>query len=122
MTQLPLSVTIITLNEEANIERALASVRWAADVVVVDSGSTDKTRELAEKMGARVFTNPWKGYGQQKNFAQAQTLQEWVLNIDADEEVSTELQSEIESILNSPTPHSGYQIPRKTFYLGQWIR
>ncbi|MGE0614816.1 MAG: glycosyltransferase family 2 protein [Bacteriovoracia bacterium] len=131
----PISVTIITLNEEKDLPRALASAAWADEIVVIDSGSTDRTVELAKAAGARVIHNPWPGYGKQKNFAQAQAKHDWVLNIDADEEITPELRREIESVLDvgnrndvgtgtKPSPHSinGYLIPRKTFYLGRWIR
>jgi hypothetical protein len=120
----PLSVTLISLNEEANIARALESVRWADDVVVIDSGSTDRTVAIAESLGARVVRNPWPGYGQQKNFAQAQARHDWVLNLDADEVVSGELAAEIRSALAQASADGtrGFAIPRRTFYLGRWIR
>src|SRR6185312_144954 len=86
-----ISVTIITLNEEKNLPRAIQSVPWANEVLVVDCGSTDKTVEIARGLGAKVIQNPWPGYGQQKNFAQNRVAHDWVLNIDADEEVSPEL-------------------------------
>jgi len=120
------AVTIITLNEEKNIARAIQSVRWAQDVLVVDSGSTDRTVEIARALGVRVVHNPWPGYGKQKNFAQENALHDWVLNIDADEEVSEALQKEIVSTLKSATHASpqpvAFAFPRKTFYLGRWIR
>jgi glycosyltransferase involved in cell wall biosynthesis len=126
MAQIPaVSVTIITLNEEANLPRTLESVKWANEVVVVDSGSTDRTVEIAKRFGAKVLHNNWKGYGQQKNFAQDQTSHHWILNIDADEVVSPELAKEIQSaIAQSEQNHgpSGFYFPRKTFYLGRWIK
>lgn len=129
MTRLPLSVTFIALNEAEKIGRAIQSVNWAEDVVVVDSGSTDDTCQIAQNLGARVIQNPWKGYGQQKNFAQGMARFDWVLNLDADEEVSPELRSEIERALEEqktnperPDKPKGYLIPRKTFYLGRWIQ
>lgn len=120
----PLSVTLISLNEEANIARALESVRWADDWVVIDSGSTDRTVAIAEAMGARVVRNPWPGYGQQKNFAQAQARHDWVLNLDADEVVSPELAAEIRGALARAADDGtrGFAIPRRTLYLGRWIR
>jgi glycosyltransferase involved in cell wall biosynthesis len=124
-----LSVTILSQNEEKNIARAVSSVIGLADeVLVVDSGSTDRTRELAERAGARVLTHDWQGYGQQKNFAQQQAQHDWVLNIDADEEVSPalarELQETLEKIATDPAfaDVAGMSFPRKTFYLGHWIR
>ena len=125
MARVPVSVTIITLNEEKNLARALNSVSWAEEILVVDSGSTDSTVETARRMGARVLSNPWFGYGKQKNFAQANAANDWVLNIDADEELSPALSSEIRQALeNAGNPGSGvagYRFPRKTFYLGRWI-
>lgn len=119
-------MTIITLNEESNIERAIQSVKWAEDIVVIDSGSTDRTVELAKRQGARVIHNPWPGYGQQKNFAQNQARHDWVLNLDADEEVPAALRTEIERTLSENEaggrPVRGYFLPRKTFYLGRWIQ
>ena len=126
MSKPSISVTLITLNEEQNIVRALKSVAWADDVVVVDSGSTDRTLELAQAQGARVFKNTWKGYGQQKNFAQAQARHDWVLNIDADEEVPKALAEEIQKSVSAaeaqPGAVYGFFVPRLTWYLGRWIR
>ena len=126
MQRPPLSVTIITLNEQSNLARALQSVRWTDEVVVIDSGSTDRTIEIAKAFGARVIQNPWPGYGQQKNFAQAQATHDWILNLDADEEVPAELALEIQQRLNDVgegrSKAVGFSFPRKTYYLGQWIR
>lgn len=122
------SVTIITLNEEENLRRAIESVRWAEEIVVVDAGSTDGTRELAGELGAKVFQNSWEGYGQQKNFAQRQASHDWILSLDADETVSPELAHEIQEALTATTPgHEqentlGFSLPRRTYYLGQWVR
>ena len=122
----PLTVTLITLNEEQNLPRALASVAWADEVVVVDSGSTDRTVDVARQAGAKVFHNPWPGYGKQKNFAQDRASHRWVLNLDADEEVSPGLRREIGGILERAAAgqlsEKGFYLPRKTFYLGRWIR
>lgn len=120
-----ITATIITLNEEANLPRALKSLEgWVSEIVVVDSGSTDRTREIAEKSGAKFFTNPWPGYGKQKNFAQEKASYDWVLNLDADEAVSPELAREI--LARIPLAETqgvvGFRMPRKTFYLGRWIR
>jgi glycosyltransferase involved in cell wall biosynthesis len=121
----PLSVTIITLNEERNLARALKSVAWADDVVVIDSGSTDKTVEVARQHGARVIHNPWPGYGKQKNFAQESAKHDWVLNIDADEAVPESLREEIrvelEQVSEGKSQAKGFFFPRKTYYLGRWI-
>jgi glycosyltransferase involved in cell wall biosynthesis len=126
MPRPPVSVTLITLNEEKNLPRALASVRWADEVVVVDSGSTDRTVEIARQAGAKVIHNPWPGYGKQKNFAQQHASHDWVLNIDGDEEVSPELaaevQAELEAVGSGAVRAQGFYFPRKTYYLGRWIR
>jgi glycosyltransferase involved in cell wall biosynthesis len=126
MTRPSLSVTIITLNEEANLPHAIKSVEWAKEVIVIDSGSTDKTVEIAKKLGARVIHNPWPGYGQQKNFAQKQASCDWILNIDADEvvppELALEIQNAITQVDNKKTEAWGFYFPRKTYYLGRWIQ
>jgi len=128
MAKLPISVTLITLNEESSIARAIQSVHdWAEEVLLVDCGSTDRTTQIAQDMGARVIYNPWPGYGKQKNFAQDQAKNDWILNIDADEEVSSELKNEIfeKFTLWSETPSTlpnAVAFPRRTFYLGRWIK
>lgn len=125
MPRPPLSVTIISLNEEGNIARAIESVRgFAQEVLVVDAGSTDHTTEIARHLGAKIITNPWRGYGQQKNFAQSQAAHDWVLNLDADEEVSPELAIEIQQTLERDESGNtlGYSVPRLSKYLGKWIR
>jgi glycosyltransferase involved in cell wall biosynthesis len=111
------------LNEERNLPRTLNALRWAQDVLVLDCGSQDRTCEIARSLGARVEHQDWLGYGAQKNRAQALARFDWVLNIDADEVVTPELESEIRSILDRiPDPRDGFEIARKTFYLGRWIR
>lgn len=117
-----ISATIIALNEERDLPRCLESLRFADEIVLVDSGSTDRTVEIAKQMGAKVVIEPWHGYGAQKNFAQSQTSSEWVLNVDADEVITPELRAEILAEISSANPASGYAIARKTFYLGRWIR
>jgi glycosyltransferase involved in cell wall biosynthesis len=122
MARLPLSVTIICKNEEDKIRDALRSVQFADEVVVVDSGSTDRTLEIAREEGARVLVHEWQGYGQQKNYAQDQTRHLWVLNIDADERVSPELKARVEELLQGEPPADGFEFPRKNFYGNRWIR
>lgn len=126
MARPPVSVTIITLNEEDKLPRAIESVRWAEEVLVIDSGSTDRTIEIARGLGAKVTENPWPGYGKQKNFAQDHAQHDWVLNIDADEvvppELAQELQSRLEQVGNGELQADGFSVPRKTFYLGKWIQ
>jgi glycosyltransferase involved in cell wall biosynthesis len=120
-----LSVCIITLNEEANIVRTLESVRGIADeIIVVDSGSTDATAALAQARGARVFSEPWKGFARQKNSALAKATCDWILSLDADEEVSPELAASIKNLLTSSQepPYAGYKMNRRNIYLKRWLK
>ncbi|MDR1941654.1 MAG: glycosyltransferase family 2 protein [Endomicrobium sp.] len=117
-----LSVFIITKNEEANIETCLKSVQHMADeIIVVDSGSTDKTLEIAEKYGAVVYTQNFTSFTEQKNFALSKATGKWVLNLDADEALSPALQEEIKAIINS-TDKSGFWIPVNNEFLGREMR
>ena len=118
------SATIITLNEEENIREAVASVAWADEVIVVDSGSTDKTCEIAEAAGARVIRNDWLGFSRQKQFAAEQAEHEWIFSLDADERVSPELNNSIAALreLSDNQRVDGYRIARRSFYLGRWIK
>jgi glycosyltransferase involved in cell wall biosynthesis len=121
-----LSVCIITMNEEANIARTLGSVKSLADeIIVVDSGSTDRTTAIAKSHGARVFAEPWKGFAAQKNSCLAKARYDWILSLDADEEVSPELAASIQELLKSGqgTPQfGGYRMARRNLYLNRWIR
>jgi glycosyltransferase involved in cell wall biosynthesis len=119
-----ISATIITLNEASNIKAACESVAWADEIVVVDSNSTDATRELAKACGARVITNEWPGFGAQKQFAVEQATHEWIFSLDADERVSDELRRSIDSLRRKPAAElaDGYEIARRTFYQQRWIR
>ena len=116
------SATVITLNEARNIGPCLESLKWASERIVVDSGSTDGTPELARAAGATVITREWPGYSAQKDFAASQAAHDWILSIDADERVTPELAAEIQRTLERPAEHVGYRIPRITFHLGRWIR
>ncbi len=142
------TATIITLNEEDRIAETIASLSCCDEVVVVDSGSTDRTREIARSRGARVIEHAWQGYSKQKNFAAEQARNDWILSIDADERLSIELADEIVSwkkplppgeaaaeagegsgFGESCDPHPtlsqrerAYSMPRRVFYLGAWIR
>lgn len=124
--KLPLSVTIITLNEEKNLARCLESVSGlASEIIVVDSNSTDKTGEIAKKYEAVFIQNPWPGFGAQKNFAQAKTTQPWILNLDADEALSPALIKELRDFLSNESVSSrfgGGSFPRLSFHLGRYIR
>ncbi len=118
-----ISVTIITFNEESNIKAACESVAWADEIVVVDSNSTDATREIAESCGARVITNDWPGFGAQKQFAVNRAENDWILSLDADERVSDQLRASIETLSKHPkTEIDGYVVARRTYYQGRWIR
>ncbi len=121
MQKLPLSLTVITKNEEKNIERCLRSVPFASEIIVVDSDSTDQTRELAQKLGAKVLVEAWKGFGPQKQFAVEKAQYDWVLSLDADEALSPELSEEILSRFSSLDEKTAYQLPRRSFHLGRWI-
>jgi len=122
MDCLSLSVVIITSNEEANLARTLASVTWADEIIVVDSGSTDRTREVAESFHARFFVESWKGFAAQKNSALERATGDWVLSLDADEEVEPALADEIRTLLAANPSVAGFWIPRKNFFLGRWIK
>jgi glycosyltransferase involved in cell wall biosynthesis len=121
---LPLSVPIVTKNEEKNLPRCLASVAdIAAEIIVMDSGSTDATTRLAAAAGARVVHQEWRGYRDQKAAALALCTQPWVLALDADEELSPALRDEIRQFLGSTDADrfDGASFPRKVFFLGRWI-
>ena len=117
-----LSAVIITHNEERNIERCLKSVSFCDEIIVVDSESTDRTRELAHALATKVITHPWKGYTQQKNYAVSLASGQWILSVDADEEVSAKLREEIQQLLHAGTAFAAFSIPRKTMQFGRWIR
>lgn len=119
---MPLSIVIITYNEELNIRRCLESVTDLADeIVVVDSGSLDGTVEICRSMGAKVITQPFLGYIEQKNFATAQATHDWVLSLDADEALTPELLASIRKTMENPTA-DGYTMNRLTNYCGKWVR
>ena len=123
-SRLPLSVAVITLNEEEHLPRCLASVRGlASEIVVVDSGSTDRTAEIARESGAVFLSEPWPGHVAQKNKALSACSQPFVLSLDADEEVSPDLAAALHQLFSDRLPGpDGFWINRRTFYLGQWIR
>jgi glycosyltransferase involved in cell wall biosynthesis len=117
---MPLSVAIITLNAGAQLEACLASIAFADEIVVVDSGSTDGTVGLAKKHGARVVQKEWLGFGAQKQFAVESASHDWVLCIDADERVSAEMREQILAELKSPRGFV-YATPRRNRFLGRWL-
>lgn len=123
----PLSAVLITLDEQHDLPQALASVAFCDEIVVVDAGSSDRTRELAAAAGARVIVNtPWPGFVEQRRLATQAARHDWILALDADERVSPALRLEIESlrstVLAAPDGPAAYRLPRASFYLGRWIR
>src|SRR5580698_9345959 len=117
-----LSVAMIAMNEEANLPRTLDSVRWADEIIVVDSGSKDRTLEIAQSFGAKTSYHAFGGHGEQKNVALDLCTSEWILLLDADEELGPELQAEIRTLLNGEPQFGAYWIPRLNLYFGRWIR
>jgi glycosyltransferase involved in cell wall biosynthesis len=119
-----LSVAMIAMNEEANLARTLESVRWADEIVIVDSGSKDRTIEIAHSFGARTHCNPIRGHGEQKNVALDLCTSDWILLLDADEVLTPELEKEIQELLaGEAEPKFGaYWIPRLNLIMGRWMR
>jgi glycosyltransferase involved in cell wall biosynthesis len=115
------SVVMITLNAERTVAQALGSTAFAEETVVVDCGSTDRTLELCGRLGARVISHPWSGYGAQKNFAIGQARGPWILSLDADEVVSPRLAQAIES-LDESTAFQGFRLARLNYYFGRPLR
>ncbi len=118
----PISVAIITLNEERNLRACLDSVRWVDEIVVCDSGSADRTLAVADEYGARTFRDAWRGFAGHKNLAVERCSHPWVLVVDADERVPPALREEIEGVLEESEPCAGYLLPRRSYFLGRWIR
>jgi glycosyltransferase involved in cell wall biosynthesis len=119
---IPVSVVIITYNEERNILRCIESVKaWASEIVVVDSGSTDRTCEIAATMGAKIIHHAFEGHIEQKNFAASQAQNDWVLSLDADEAVDEELSESIQRVMKKPQA-DGYTMNRLNNYCGRFIR
>ena len=118
---LPLSVAIITKDEEEMLPDCLKTVSFADDIVVVDSGSRDRTVEIATEFGCRVFVEDWKGYGPQKNSAVQKCKHDWVLIIDADERIPVEAELKIKEVLKNPLADA-FSLSRKNFFHGKWIR
>jgi glycosyltransferase involved in cell wall biosynthesis len=117
-----LSVIVIALNQEVNIAECLASVSFADEIVVVDTGSVDRTVELARACTDRVLTTDWQGFGRTKNFALDQARGEWVFSLDTDERVQPSLQEEILAVVEAGGPLNGYRVARKNYFCGRWIR
>jgi len=113
---------VITLNEAAHIEACLASLAWADERLVVDSGSTDDTVAIATRCGATVISRAFDGYSAQKNFGASRASHDWIVSIDADERVTPELAAEMAAAVASPGDRAGFRMPRVTWHLGRWIR
>ncbi len=118
---LSISAMVLTYNEEANLSRCLASLDFCREIVVIDSGSTDRTVDIARKFTDKVLHRKMQGFGAQRNWCIEQAENDWIFWLDADEEVTQELKQTIEYI-PANTPHSGFCVNRSTFYLGRWIR
>lgn len=118
---LPLSVVILTKNEAANIARCLESVPFASEKIVLDSGSQDNTVAIAKNLGAKVFSEEWRGFYRQRIRGTELASHRWILSLDADEAISPELAEEIKAILSSSELAGAYALPRISFHLGRWI-
>lgn len=116
-----ISATIIAFNEERNIARVIESLRCCDEILVLDSGSNDRTVEIAGKHGARVEEASWHGYAAQKNIAAGLAANDWILSLDADESLSEALEAEIWQIKKAGPEFDGYTMPRLAQYLGRWI-
>lgn len=119
--KLPFSVMVITKNEEKRLVSCLESISFAEDIVVLDSGSQDKTVEIAKSFGCRVFVEEWKGFGPQKQSAVEKTLYRWVLSLDADERIPPETAKVISQVVRDPKTQA-YSFPRKNFFHEKWIK
>ena len=117
-----LSVTIIALNQEANLGPCLESVAFADEIVVLDTGSSDKTVEKARSFTEKVFSAPWEGFARTKNAALDKAQGDWIFSLDTDERVSAALAAEIQAVLRADGPLDGYRVPRKNYFGGRWIR
>lgn len=117
-----ISCIVITHNESENIRRCLESVSWADEIVVVDSESRDDTKEIASEFTHKVYDLKWEGFGPAKEFARSKAAGDWILSVDADEIVSEKLRDEIQSIAESEDSLDGYYIPRRSNFLGRWIK
>jgi glycosyltransferase involved in cell wall biosynthesis len=122
MEKQPVSLVIITMNEEKNIERCIKSaLPLVDDIVVVDSGSQDRTVDIARRLGARVSIEPWRGFAKQKTRATALARYDWVLSLDADEALSPQALEELQNLVKSEISADAYALPRKTYHLGRWM-
>ncbi len=116
-----LSAVIITKNEARNIARCLESLKIVDEIIVIDSQSTDRTVEIAENIGAKVYTLQWKGFGAAKQEGVNRASGKWILSLDADEALTPELAEEIRDIIGKDNDYAGYHLKRRTMFLGRWI-
>ena len=119
---MPLSVVLITFNSEKTLHKVLEAVLWADEIVLVDSGSTDKTLEIAQQFKAKIVHRVFDGYSSQKNFATSQASHDWILSLDDDEVLTPELQQEIQLLNLQTTDFQGFKIPRSLIFLGKLLR
>lgn len=117
-----LSVAIVTQDEEVNLERTLGTIAWADEIVIVDSGSSDHTEEVARRFNARFYDEEWKGFAAQKNSALEKCTCDWILSLNADEALSGALAKEVSKILDNESAPDGYAIPRRNLFLGRPMR
>ncbi len=117
-----ITATIITHNEAPHIARAINSLRCADEIIVVDANSTDATPEIAHALGARVVARSWQGFAEQKNFAAGMAQNDWVLSLDADEELDAVGRDSVVKWKDSVPAFAGYRFARQAYYLGRWIR
>jgi glycosyltransferase involved in cell wall biosynthesis len=117
-----LSIALVAMNEAANIERTLKSIAWADEIILVDSGSTDDTVAIAERYKAKVYFEPWKGYGGQMNSALDKCTSPWVFSLDADEVMTPQLADEIRVLLAGSPAYQAYMVPRLNLIFGRWMR
>ncbi len=122
MTRPRLSVVVVTRDEEERLRSCLESVAWAEELIVVDAESSDKTVQIAREFTNRVYVRPWPGFASQKNFGLEQASGDWILSVDADEEVPRDLREEIEAVLTGDEACVGYRIPRRNLFWGRWVR
>jgi glycosyltransferase involved in cell wall biosynthesis len=117
-----ISAFIVCMNEEQQIRRCLESIKWCDEIVIIDSGSTDKTLDICREYTDRIFVRPWPGFVAQKGFGLEQCRGEWVLNLDADEAVTPELRDEMLAAVTAPGDYNGFYLLRVVFYLGKFWR
>lgn len=117
-----MSVVIVTKDEESNISECIKSVSWADEIIVVDSGSKDRTCDVSRELGADVIERKWIGYADQKNFGIEQAKNNWVMSLDADERISDNLREILFSIFVKDSIYEGYRFPRKNIFFGKWMK